>query len=217
MNILLVEDSMAISDGLKLSFSETKYNLECAHSINEAKKFLSIVTFDLIILDVSLPDGNGFKFFESYIKPKNIPTIFLTALGDEDDIVKGLELGADDYITKPFSSKELVARVKRILLKNSKRDKVIIKNILVDLEEEVVKKDGKAVELTALEYNVLALLIINKNRLVKRETILDKIWQLTGNFVDDHTVTVYIKRIKDKLGDDIITTVKGFGYKIEEK
>ena len=215
--ILLVEDSISIIDGLVFSFKEAGYVIEYVTSIKDVKKYLDENTPKLIILDISLPDGNGFSFYERYVKPKEIPTIFLTAKDDEKDVVKGLEMGADDYVTKPFSSKELIARVNKVILRNEKKSKITVKNITLDIDKMEIEKNGEALKLTTLEYNILSMLIISKNKVVKREAILDKIWFLTGNFVDDHSVTVYIKRIKDKLGENIITSVKGIGYKIEEK
>lgn len=215
--ILLVEDSISIIDGLVFSFKEAGYVIEYVTSIKDAKKYLDENTPKLIILDISLPDGNGFSFYERYVKPKEIPTIFLTAKDDEKDVVKGLEMGADDYVTKPFSSKELIARVNKVILRNEKKSKITVNNITLDIDKMELEKNGEKLKLTTLEYNILTMLIISKNKVVKREAILDKIWQLTGNFVDDHSVTVYIKRIKDKLGENIITSVKGIGYKIEEK
>lgn len=215
--ILLVEDSISIIDGLVFSFKEAGYFTEYVTSIKDAKKYLDENTPKLIILDISLPDGNGFSFYERYVKSKGVPTIFLTAKDDEKDVVKGLEMGADDYVTKPFSTKELIARVNKVILRNDKKSKITVKNITLDIDKMELEKNGEKIILTSLEYNILTMLIISKNKVVKREAILDKIWQLTGNFVDDHSVTVYIKRIKDKLGENIITSVKGIGYKIEEK
>ncbi len=217
MDILLIEDNDSIINGLQISFKENNYNLEYKKTVKDAEEYLKTYLPDIIVLDVSLPDGNGFDLFKNVIKQKEIPTIFLTAQDDENDIVKGLDLGADDYITKPFSTKELLARMKRILLRNKKESVIKIKNIVFDLDEMKVTKNGEKIEFTALELKILSLLLYNKNKIVKRDTILDKILDWTGNFVDDHTVTVYIKRIKDKLEEDIITTVKGLGYRIDEK
>ena len=211
--ILLIEDNEAIRDGLKYTLEENKYEVECAKDIKEAKELIQ--NQDLIILDVNLPDGNGFDLYETTIKGK-IPTIFLTARDEERDIVKGLEL-AEDYITKPFKTSELLIRIKKILLRNKKESTIKIKNITFDIESLKVEKDNTQIDLSSLELNLLQQLIINKGKIVTRDALLDKIWELTGNDVDDHTLTVYIKRLKDKIGDNIIETIKGMGYRINEK
>ena len=212
--ILLIEDNEAIRDGLKYTLEENKYEVECAKNIKEAKELIE--TQDLIILDVNLPDGNGFDLYEENIKQKQIPTIFLTARDEESDIVKGLEL-AEDYITKPFKTSELLIRIKKILLRNKKETTIKIKNITFDIESLKVEKDNNKLDLSSLELNLLQQLIINRGKIVTRDSLLEKIWELTGNDVDDHTLTVYIKRIKDKIGNDIIETIKGMGYRINEK
>lgn len=217
MKILLVEDNESIRNGLKFSFEENKYEFEHTDNLEKTRKYLKENIPDLIILDVTLPDGNGFELYQETIQEKQIPTIFLTAKDDEQDVVKGLELGAEDYITKPFSTNELLIRVKKILLRNNKNTKITIKNITFDLESMKITKNNKEIELTALELKILQYLIINKEKVITRDRLLDKIWELTGNDVDDHTLTVYIKRIKDKLGKDIIKTIKGIGYRIDGK
>ena len=155
---------------------------------------------ELIILDVSLPDGNGFDLYKSAIKEKEIPVIFLTARDDEDDVIKGLSLGAEDYMTKPFSTKELLVRVKNIILRNNKISIINVKDISFDLNKMIVSKNGKEIDLTSLELKILHLLFNNIGKVVRRNTILDKIWEWTGNDVDNHTITVYLKRIREKLG-----------------
>lgn len=217
MKILLIEDNESIKKGLKFSFEENNYEIDDTNNVESSIKYLNKNNPDLIILDVTLPDGNGFDLYKEIIKEKQIPTLFLTAMDDENDVVKGLELGAEDYITKPFSTKELLIRVKKILLRNNKKSKIIIKDIIFDLEKMRITKNNKELELTALELKILQYLIINKEKTVTRDALLDKIWELTGNDVDDHTLTVYIKRIKDKLDTDIIKTIKGIGYRIDGK
>lgn len=218
MNILLIEDNLTIIKGLKYSFEKNNYNLIYKTNVKDSIQYLSNGrNIDLVILDITLPDGNGFKLFEENIKNKNIPTIFLTAKDDEDDIVKGLDIGAEDYITKPFSTKELLARINKILLRNKKNSVIEIKDIKFDMDKMIVYKEITKIEFTSLELKLLNLLFININKVVNRATILDKIWEWTGNDVDDHTVTVYFKRIREKLGTDIITTVKGIGYRIDEE
>lgn len=216
MKILLVEDNFNVATGLKFSFEKNNYKIEFVSTYKEAIAYLENKKAELIILDITLPDGNGFELYENIIKKKNIPTIFLTAKDDENDIVKGLEIGAEDYITKPFSTKELLARVNKVLLRNQKNSTIKIQDIVVDIDKMETYKNGEKIILTNLEFKILNLLILNINKVVKRNTILDLIWESTGNDVDDHTVTVYLKRIREKLGTNIITTVKGVGYIIDE-
>lgn len=218
MNILLIEDTESIIKGLTYSFEKNNYNLTVKTTIKDSKEHLiNNSDIDLIILDITLPDGNGFELFENTIKSLRVPTIFLTAKDEEDDIVKGLDVGAEDYITKPFSTKELMARVNRILLRTKKKSIIKIKDISYDMDKLVLMKDNTPIELTALELKLVNLLFNNLNKVVSRNVILDKIWDWTGNYVDDHTVTVYFKRIREKIGTDIITTIKGMGYRIDEE
>lgn len=218
MKILLIEDNQNIIKGLSYSFIKNNYTIIAKTSVKGAKEYLKENNkIDLIILDISLPDGNGFELFETVIKNTNIPTIFLTAKDEEDNIVKGLNIGAEDYITKPFSTKELLARINKIIMRSNKRNVIEIKNIKFDMDKMVVYKNNEKIELTALEIKLLNLLFTNVNKVVSRNTILDKIWEWTGNDVDNHTVTVYFQRIRSKLDTDIITTIKGIGYRIDEK
>lgn len=218
MNILLVEDNEMIIKGLVYSFKNSDYNLEYKTSILDTKNYLlNNKNIDLIVLDVTLPDGNGFDFFDSTLRNKDIPVIFLTALDDETNVVNGLNLGAEDYITKPFSTKELLARINKILLRNKKKTIITIKNIRYDIDSMSIYKDDKQIELSPLELRIVNLLFLNKGSVVTRDNLLDKVFEWTGNYIDDHTVTVYLKRIREKLGDDIIKTVKGIGYRINEE
>lgn len=217
MDILLVEDNENIISGLEYAFSKNNYNLVSKTNIKSAVEYLNVEKPELIILDVSLPDGNGFDLYKSAIKEKEIPVIFLTARDDEDDVIKGLSLGAEDYMTKPFSTKELLVRVKNIILRNNKISIINVKDISFDLNKMIVSKNGKEIDLTSLELKILHLLFNNIGKVVRRNTILDKIWEWTGNDVDDHTITVYLKRIREKLGTDIIITIKGIGYRIDEE
>lgn len=214
MKILLVEDNEMVAKGLTYSLTQKGYEIVHKTNVKETKEFLENEKINLIILDVALPDGDGFTLYEKEIKERNIKTIYLTAKDEEDNIVKGLELGAEDYITKPFSTKELIARINRILRKN----RVIkVKDIEFDLDKMVVCKENQEIILTSLELKILALLFTNLNKVVTRNDIIDKIWEWTGNDVNDNTASVYLKRIRGKIGTDIITTVKGIGYRIDEK
>ena len=217
MCILLVEDNESIAEGLVYAFKMNSYCLDYKTTLKDAIEYLNNNTPELIILDVSLPDGNGFNLYEDNIKKSQIPVIFLTARDDEDDIIKGLNLGAEDYMTKPFSTRELLARVNKIILRNKNSSVIKVKDISFDLDKMVVNKNNIKVELSSLELKILHLLLINIGSAVSRNTILEKIWEWTGNDVDDHTITVYLKRIREKLGTDIIITIKGIGYRIDEE
>lgn len=215
MKILLVEDNEILAKGLIYSLEQKKYQVIHTLNVENTLKILKTEKIDLAILDVSLPDGNGFDLYRNNIKEKNIPSIFLTAKDEEDNIVKGLELGAEDYITKPFSIKELMARINRIILRNKKNTIIQVQNIKFDMDKMVVYRDNENVELTNLELKILNLLFLNLNKVVKRSEIIDKIWEWTGNDVNDNTVTVYLKRIRKKLDSDIIKTIKGIGYRVD--
>lgn len=217
MKILLVEDNEILAKGLIYSLEQKKYQVIHTLNVENTLKILKTEKIDLAILDVSLPDGNGFDLYRNNIKEKNIPSIFLTAKDEEDNIVKGLELGAEDYITKPFSIKELIARINRIILRNKKNTIIQVQNIKFDMDKMVVYRDNENVELTNLELKILNLLFLNLNKVVKRSEIIDKIWEWTGNDVNDNTVTVYLKRIREKIKTDIIITIKGIGYRIDSE
>lgn len=217
MSILLIEDNESIAEGLVYAFKKNNYNLDFKTTVKESVEYLKFNEPELIILDVSLPDGNGFDLYEKYIKEKNIPVIFLTARDEESDVVKGLNLGAEDYMTKPFSTMELLVRVNKVILRNKKKTVIKVKDISFDLNKMSVSRNNEIIDLSSLELKILNLLFVNIGNVVSRETILDKIYDWTSNYVDDHTATVYLKRIREKLGTDIITTVKGIGYRIDEK
>lgn len=217
MKILLVEDNEILAKGLIYSLEQKKYQVIHTLNVENTLKILKTEKIDLAILDVSLPDGNGFDLYRNNIKENNIPSIFLTAKDEEDNIVKGLELGAEDYITKPFSIKELMARINRIILRNKKNTIIQVQNIKFDMDKMVVYRDNENVELTNLELKILNLLFLNLNKVVKRSEIIDKIWEWTGNDVNDNTVTVYLKRIREKIKTDIIITIKGIGYRIDSE
>ena len=217
MKILLVEDNEILAKGLIYSLEQKKYQVIHTLNVENTLKILKTEKIDLAILDVSLPDGNGFDLYKNNIKEKNISSIFLTAKDEEDNIVKGLELGAEDYITKPFSIKELMSRINRIILRNKKNTIIQVQNIKFDMDKMVVYRDNENVELTNLELKILNLLFLNLNKVVKRSEIIDKIWEWTGNDVNDNTVTVYLKRIREKIKTDIIITIKGIGYRIDSE
>lgn len=216
MKILIVEDDATIRSGLKYCLEYE--NFEVVEAIgNDCLEKLDNVS--LILLDINLPDTNGFDLFKKIKEIKNIPIIFLTANDLEPSIVMGLDMGADDYVTKPFKTRELISRIKNVLRRNNNYDVIKIKNITINLKQAKVFKNGKDVNLTALEYKILLTLALNPNQVFTREKILADIWDANEEYVYDNTLTVYIKRIREKIEDDvanpkIIKTVRGIGYKI---
>ena len=217
MNVLLIEDNESIVSGLKYSLEQEKYKVFSCTNVEDTIKFLEEnKQVDIAIIDISLPDGNGFDLYQNYIKEKNIPSIFLTARDTEDDVVKGLELGVEDYMTKPFSTRELLARIKRNIMKHKNEAIITIEGVSFDFDKMEVSKDGKVIPLTRLELKILHLLFSNLGKVVRRDYIIEKIWEWTSNDVNDNTVTVYMKRIREKLGVDIIITIKGIGYRIDD-
>lgn len=216
--ILLVEDNERIVKGLVYSLSKEGFETNIAYNAQEAESKIESNVYDIIILDVMLPDGNGFELCKHIKENKDIPIIFLTAKDDEKDVVNGFNLGADDYVIKPFRTMELISRIYNVLRRYNKDKNVIeIGQVRIDLEANRVYVDNKEVEFTALEYKILVLLYTNAGKTVTREKILDKIWDVAGNFVNDNTLTVYVKRIRDKLGkSDVIKTIKGIGYRVDK-
>lgn len=218
-NILLVEDNEAIIMGLKYSLEQENIKVLIAKNVIETRQKLNQEKIDLVLLDVSLPDGNGFDICKEIKQKQDIPVIFLTAQDKETSVVFGLDLGADDYITKPFRTRELISRINSVLRRYGKKEDITniiqYKNIKIDTTSAKVYKDEKEIIFTSLEYKILLMLFTNQNKLITREQLLEKIWDIAGNFVNDNTLTVYIKRIREKLQDEkIIKTVRGLGYRI---
>lgn len=217
MNVLLIEDNESIITGLKYSLEKENYKVFlCINALDTIKFLEENKRVDIAIIDVSLPDGNGFDLYQNYIKEKNIPSIFLTARDSEDDIVKGLELGAEDYMAKPFSTKELLARMKRNIMRHKDETIIMVDGISFDFDKMEVRKDGMVISLTRLELMILQLLFTNLGKVVRRDYIIEKIWEWTRNDVNDNTVTIYMKRIREKIGANIIITIKGIGYRIDD-
>lgn len=217
--VLLVEDNETIVMGLKYSLEQEGFQVISAKSIMESKEKLKEEKIDLILLDVSLPDGNGFDICKEIKQNSDVPVIFLTAQDEETSVVLGLDLGADDYIVKPFRTRELISRINSVLRRYGKKDEstgvIQYKNIKIDTNKAVVYKDEEEIIFTSLEYKILLLLFTNQNKLMTREQLLERIWDIAGNFVNDNTLTVYIKRIRKKLDDEtIIKTVRGLGYRV---
>jgi len=212
MKILLIEDNEMIIKALKYLLESHEFIVDVATTIKEAKESITS-KYDLIILDVMLPDGNGLDFFKNYV---SIPALVLSAKDEEEDVVKAIDLGVQDYIIKPFRSMELLSRINNIIKRNKKNTIKEFQNIKFDMDAYKIFIDDKEVVLTALELKILFLMLENSGCLVTREMIIDKIWDASGKFVNDNTLSVYIKRIREKLkNDDLIKTIKGIGYRID--
>ena len=220
IRILLVEDDEIIVRTLS-AFLEGEGFL-CVHASDEAeaKNKLCSAPFDLALLDISLRRGNGFSVCGT-ARERNTPVIFLTASGDENSVVAGLDMGADDYITKPFRPRELLSRIKSVLRRRGAEQGIRLSNgILVDPERGTAERDGSEIRMSALEFRLLMAFVNNRGRLLTREKLLEDIWDIAGDFVNDNTLTVYIKRLREKLGDDpqnptLIKTVRGLGYRMD--
>ena len=225
MNIFLLEDDEAIGIALTYSLQSEGYEVMLAKSIREAKSVIDNNTFSLYLLDLTLPDGSGYDICKAVKAQGDYPVIFLTAYDDEANVVMGFDLGADDYIAKPFRLKELLARIKSVLRRYSKdsADGIInIKNVKINTNEAKVFKNGEEIILTAMEYRLLLTMLNNRGIVLTRNRLLEDIWDVEGDFVNDNTLTVYIKRLRNKIEDNpaepkIIKTVRGMGYIIDEK
>ena len=213
-NILLIEDNDYIIKGIKYLLEAHNFKVRVAKSLKEAKESLG-GKYDLVILDLMLPDGDGLEFYEKNLTTQ--ATLILTAKDDENIISFSLDSGIEDYIIKPFRSKELLARINKILKRNKDNEIITVDNVSVDTEAGRVFANNEEINLTSLEYRILLLLFQNLNRIVTREVLIDRIWDISGKFVNDNTLTVYIKRIREKLGsEDIIKTIKGIGYRVDK-
>lgn len=219
--LFIVEDDETIRFGLKYYLEQEGFDIYQAATLKEAFNKFSQTNFDLVLLDLNLPDGNGFDLYRDMQKIKEVPTIFLTANDQEVSIVMGLDMGADDYITKPFKARELLSRIKTVLRRSGKKqdNTIQIGNVVLDMYQAKVFKNGVDVMLTALEYKIFLTLALNYNQVLKRESILANIWDVNEEYVNDNTLTVYIKRIREKIEDDpnhprIIQTVRKLGYKV---
>lgn len=216
--LLLVEDDETIVENLCVFLQQEGFLIESVSGQKHAIELLEEKNYDLVLLDISLADGNGFAI-GSYIKQNtDIPVIFLTASGDEYSVVTGLDMGADDYISKPFRPRELVSRIGVVLRRSGKVSAVLESGgITIDTGKAVVKREGNEIFLSALEYRILLILFQNKGMVLSREKLLEAIWDVAGDFVNDNTLTVYIKRLREKIEKDpakpeIIKTIRGMGY-----
>lgn len=219
--LLLVEDDKGIVTNLTEFLSAEGYCVKSALGQNGALSLLEKETFDLVLLDISLADGNGFAVCSAIKADYSIPVIFLTASGDEYSTVTGFELGADDYIAKPFRPRELVTRIKNILRLTQGTGSVIqLGDVRVDTVKGIATKNGRDLFLSALEYKLLLVFLNNRGVVLSRTQLLEAIWDIAGEFVNDNTLTVYIKRLREKIEDDpqnpvIIKTIRGLGYRVD--
>ena len=224
MDIFLLEDDEAIGIGLTYSLENAGYNVTLAKSVKEAEKIIDEKEFSLYILDLTLPDGSGYDVCKRIKAKGDLPVIFLTAYDDEVNVIMGFELGADDYISKPFRVKELMLRIKSVMRRysNETSDGIIkINNLKINTNEAKVYKNNEEIILTAMEYRLLLILLSNRGKVLSRTALLENIWDVAGDFVEDNTLTVYIKRLRDKIEEDpakpeFIKTVRGLGYVIEK-
>lgn len=215
--IMLLEDDVMIASGLVYALNNEGYEVVHLSTVKDAITTVKNTKFDLGILDMQLPDGTGFDVC-ACLKEKNTPVIFLTIVDDESKIVRAFDEGVDDYVVKPFRIRELLARVKRTINKQNGVNQEIIElgNVNINITSGKVFIGEKLLELTALEYRLLLIFAKNKSKLLTRSQILEQIWDIDGNFVEDNTLTVYIKRLREKLGDAVnIETVRGIGYRVD--
>ena len=219
--ILIVEDDKAIIEALQSYLTSEDFETLTASGQREAESVLEHNSPQILLVDLSLTDGDGYGVCNA-AKKKDIPVIFLTASGDEMSVVKGLDMGADDYIAKPFRPRELISRIRRVLRQYEGVSKTVRlgDGVEVDTEKVLVSKDGVNVDLSALEYRLLTVFINNKGILLSRNKLLEDIWDIGGDFVNDNTLTVYIKRLREKIEQDpqnprIIKTMRGLGYRMD--
>ncbi len=220
--ILLVEDDTNIIKNLTEFLSSEGYTVTSVTGQKEALDKIENENFDLALLDISLSNGNGYAVCSGIKAKGNTPVIFVTASGDEFSVVTGLDMGADDYISKPFRPRELLSRIRSVLRRSGKVQSVIeIHGLSVDMVKGTVLKHGKELFLSALEYRLLLVFLSNRGVILSRNKLLEEIWDIAGDFVNDNTLTVYIKRLREKIEDDpqnpkIIKTIRGLGYRLEE-
>jgi len=221
-NILLLEDDLNLIDGLEYSLNKNGFQVDIARTVQEALSFYQKGKYDLMIIDLTLPDGTGFEVCKTVRQTSTIPIIFLTASDEEVNVVMGLEIGGDDYITKPFKLNELNSRIKALLRRTrafqTEKQELTSNGIIIHPLENKVYRDEKDLNLTAAEYKLLCLFIQNPNNVLTRETILNKLWDDKGNFIDDNTLSVYIRRLRSKIehnpnSPQSLVTIRGIGYK----
>lgn len=215
MHILLAEDDEIIASGLCYALESEGYKVTHCGSIAQAIHAVTEKNFDLGVIDIGLPDGSGFDLCKQIKARGDTAIIFLTAVDDEGNTVRGFDLGADDYIAKPFRLRELLSRVKAVLRRREgvHNDTLCFGDITIDTRTAKASQNGKDLDLTAIEYRLLLQFAVHKGQVLTRSQILDSLWDGAGNFVNDNTLTVYIKRLREKIGENFIQTVRGVGYK----
>ncbi len=213
--IFLLEDDIYLRDGLCEMLEGQGYEVKSADTIKKAEGIINSEQFSLLILDVILPDGSSFDLCKR-VRENAItsPILFLTACDEEYQIVKGLDLGADDYVTKPFKMLELLSRIRALIRRNT-NSKFVSQDLIVDTDNMTVKKDGKNIFVTKTEFQILSTLIRNNGAIMSRSTLLQNIWDDNGNFIDDNTLSVHISRLREKIGAQKIVTIRGVGYRLE--
>lgn len=220
--ILLLEDDLSLINGLTFAFQKENYDLKVARTVQQAEQLWSADRYDLLILDVSLPDGSGFEFCKKVRQTSKVPIIFLTASDEEINIIMGLDMGGDDYITKPFKLAVLMSRIHALLRRvrnfGGKQEELSSNGIKILLLKNQVFQDGKLLSLTAGEYKLLCLFMQNPDVVLSKEKILEKLWDNENNYVDDNTLTVYVRRLRMKIEKNpsepqMIVTVRRMGYK----
>ncbi len=220
--ILLVEDDLSLIDGLEFSLQKNGFQVEVARTVRDALTVIQVQKYDLLLLDLTLPDGSGFEICKRVRRTSDVPIIFLTASDEEVNIVMGLDLGGDDYITKPFKLNELLSRINALLrragLSAAAPLELKSNGLVVSLPEGRVFKGAAEIELTAAEYRLLCLLMQNPNMVLTREVIFDRLWDSSGSFIDDNTLSVYVRRLRSKIEDDpenpqFLLTLRRLGYK----
>ena len=218
--ILIVEDDITIIRTLDAYLHSEGFETVSVSEEREALTAIVNENVDLLLLDISLAEGNGFAVCEA-AKGHGLPVIFLTASGDENSVVRGLDMGADDYIAKPFRPRELVSRIRSVLRRSGKTKRVVmLGSVSVDAEKGIVSKNGTEIKLSALEFRLLMVFVNHRGKLLTRNALLEEIWDAGGDFVNDNTLTVYIKRLREKIENDpqkpeIIKTVRGLGYRVD--
>lgn len=222
VKILVVEDNQSIVESMEYLLSREGFEVQIVGTKRQAIEYIKYNNYDLFLLDIELPDGTGFDICKHVKSMSNKPIIFISARIEESNIVYGLDIGADDYITKPFRNAELISRIRCVLrrytLESSKKAILYHGNLKIDTERAKVYKNNQEVYLTNLEYKILLMFLSNTNRIITRQDLLEKIWDIDGNYVNDNTLSVYIKRLRMKISDiksskkPIIETVRGIGY-----